>query len=214
MLRATPGLDRGRSNNALTPLRALARGEIAPALRRVEAFAARHGIAPGIQVSPEHVHGDLLEELDARGWSERWPALVMVAAPGAPACADELIVEEHASAGWLGAWAACEGRSDIAAHAETVFALLRGRAWFARLGDEAVAIGVPGSGLLGLFCIAVHPQRRRQGLGAAVVGALRARVEGATPYLQVEAANAPAIALYRKLGFREVYRYRHRVAPA
>ncbi len=32
-------------------------------------------------------------------------------------------------------------------------------------------------------------------------------------YLQVVATNAPAIALYRALGFTEVYRYHYQVAP-
>ncbi len=32
--------------------------------------------------------------------------------------------------------------------------------------------------------------------------------------MQVEAGNTAALALYQRLGLREVYRYRHRVAPA
>lgn len=52
LLRATPGLDRGRSNNALTPSRELLRGELDPAIEAVEAFAAEHSIRPGIQISP------------------------------------------------------------------------------------------------------------------------------------------------------------------
>ena len=178
----------------------------------MHAFAARHGITPGVQVSPEHVHGELLRALDARGWGERWPAIVMTARPGgAPA---PLTVDDHASAAWLDAWAVCEGRADVQAHAHTVFAALHGRAWFARHGSDAVAIGVPGDGLLGVFCMAVHPDRRRRGLGIALVSALCARAPDATPYLQVESVNAPARALYERLGFAEVYRYRHRVAPA
>jgi ribosomal protein S18 acetylase RimI-like enzyme len=71
---------------------------------------------------------------------------------------------------------------------------------------------VPGDGLLGLFCIAVAPALRRTGLARAIITALCARAPEAVPYLQVEARNAPAIALYRQLGFTEAYRYRHRVA--
>ncbi|MGH2881677.1 MAG: hypothetical protein ACRDPA_03070, partial [Solirubrobacteraceae bacterium] len=44
VLRATPGLDRGRSNNALTPCRPVSAGGIPGALARVEAFARAHGI--------------------------------------------------------------------------------------------------------------------------------------------------------------------------
>src|SRR5581483_2340796 len=50
-LRATPGLDRGRNNHALTLCRALAPVELDPALDRAAAFAAHHGIRLGIQVS-------------------------------------------------------------------------------------------------------------------------------------------------------------------
>jgi len=211
VLRATPGLDRGRSNHALTPVRTLDPSELAPALARADAFADRHGIRLGIQVSPEHLHGPLERLLDERGWDARWPTVVMTGAPGVRTAEDGLVVEEHASPTWLAAWARCEGRPDVQAHADTVFALLRGRARFARLDDDAVAIGVPGDGLLGLYCIAVAPERRRTGLGRAVVTALCAHDPDATPYLQVEARNTPAIALYRQLGFEEVYRYRHRV---
>jgi ribosomal protein S18 acetylase RimI-like enzyme len=214
-LRATPGLDRGRSNHALTPVRALQADEFAPALGRAATFARRHGIRLGIQVSPDHLHRELELHLDARGWDVQWPTVVMTAPPArAATLPTRLAIEDHASPAWLAAWSACEGRPDVAAHAQTVFAGLRGRAWFARLDAEAVAIGVPGDGLLGLFCIAVAPARRRAGLGRAIVSDLRARAPEATPYLQVESRNVPAIALYRGLGFAEVYRYRHRRAPA
>lgn len=62
----------------------------------------------------------------------------------------------------------------------------------------------------------VVPEVRRSGLGLAVVGALLdwGAAQGATTaYLQVLADNAPALALYDRLGFREHHRYRY-LAPA
>jgi ribosomal protein S18 acetylase RimI-like enzyme len=91
---------------------------------------------------------------------------------------------------------------------------LAGRATFARLGEEAVCIAVESAGILGLFCLAVDPARRRGGLGTALVRALLAGSRAGVAYLQVEEANTPAVALYERLGFTEAYRYRHRVAPA
>lgn len=77
---------------------------------------------------------------------------------------------------------------------------------------EPVAVGraVVMNGLAGIFHIATAKQERRQGHGRAIVSALmhRARDQGAMrAYLQVVAANEPAIALYRTFGFREAYRY-------
>jgi len=51
VLRASPGLNRGRSNHALTPCRELSVSEIPGAIDRVEAFARGHGVNVGIQVS-------------------------------------------------------------------------------------------------------------------------------------------------------------------
>jgi ribosomal protein S18 acetylase RimI-like enzyme len=82
------------------------------------------------------------------------------------------------------------------------------------LGDAAVGIAVESDGLVGLFCLAVDPARRRGGLGTALVRALLAGADAGSAYLQVEESNAPAVAMYQRLGFREAYRYCHRVAPA
>lgn len=212
VLRATPGLDRGRSNHALTPCRALDASELPEAIARVEAFALRHGVPTGIQVSPLSLHGELQAELDRRGWETRWPVLVL-AAPIARVDAElTLDVADHATPGWLATWARCEPGRDVAAHGRTVFKRLEGRASFARHDDVAVAIAVEDQGIVGLFCLAVDPARRRGGLGTAMVRALLAGSTASIAYLQVESANVAAVAMYERLGFREAYRYCHRVA--
>jgi N-acetylglutamate synthase len=217
VLRATPGLDRGRSNHALTPCRPLDGAELPGAIARVEAFAVRHEISTGIQVSPVSLHGTLMAELDRRGWGKRWPVLVLAAPIGAvagPAGALVLDVADRATPEWLAAWERCEPGRDVEAHAQTVFTRLAGRARFARLGDgAAVGIAVEADGLVGLFCLAVDPACRRAGLGTALVRALLAGSPADVAYLQVEERNAPAVALYTRLGFDEGYRYCHRVAP-
>lgn len=81
---------------------------------------------------------------------------------------------------------------------------------------QPVAFGrvVVGRGLAGLFSILTLPRARGRGAGRCVVEALLgwAHGQGArTAYLQVETDNAPALALYRRLGFAETYGYHYRV---
>ena len=67
---------------------------------------------------------------------------------------------------------------------------------------------------VGLFDIATDATLRRQGHATRLIAHLLewGRARGATrAYLQVEVDNAPARALYERLGFREVYRYWYRV---
>lgn len=216
ILRATPELDRGRSNHALTPCRPVAVEEVPGALGQVEAFSRRHGIRPGIQVSPLSLHGALMSELDRRGWGRRPPVLVLAGRRAADVWSEAAPLEraDHATADWLATWARCEPARDVEAHARTVFRLLAGRATFARVEDMAVGIAVEQWGLVGLFCLAVDPARRRSGLGTALVRTLLAGASAHIAYLQVEEANAAAIAMYERLEFSEAYRYCHRTAPS
>jgi hypothetical protein len=106
VLRATPGLDRARSNNALPPLRMLAEREIVSALAQVREFAGAHAVPTGIQVSPLCMHGGLDEALDRRGWSRGWPTLVLVgdtdsARRLATPSGGKLHVADRADAEWL-----------------------------------------------------------------------------------------------------------------
>ena len=74
----------------------------------------------------------------------------------------------------------------------------------------------PGGSWLGLAGLEVDPSHRRRGLGLALVAALVAwgAEQGAsTAYLQVHADNAPALALYDRLGFEHHHTYRY-LSPA
>ncbi|MDW6026368.1 GNAT family N-acetyltransferase [Mesorhizobium sp. BAC0120] len=75
------------------------------------------------------------------------------------------------------------------------------------------AICVHDGELAGLFEIATDPGERRQGHARRLVlSALKwARQHGAgQAWLQVEADNGAALALYRSIGFVEIYRYHYR----
>jgi len=69
-------------------------------------------------------------------------------------------------------------------------------------------------GYAGLYDIVVDSEHRRKGFGYDLCRALLAEAgkHGAkSAYLQVVAANAPAVALYKKLGYQHNYQYWYRV---
>jgi ribosomal protein S18 acetylase RimI-like enzyme len=78
----------------------------------------------------------------------------------------------------------------------------------------AVGLGVVVQGYLGLFDIVTAANWRNRGLGRQIVESLLAwgQASGAhSAYLQVLADNAPALHLYSRMGFQELYRYWYRV---
>ena len=219
IMRATPGLlGRGRSNHALTPARPLDRREYDGALERVCEFASVNGIDCGVQVSPLEIHVPLLDELSGRGWNIQQAVVVMT---GDTALVSdgfdpsfELFVSDHATPEWIGAWRHCDNRPDVDEHVRTVFPRMAGMARFAHAGNRACGISVELEGIVGLFCIAVSPDERRQGLGKKLVRGMLAGHSGSSlTYLQVFSENVAGLALYESLGFFEEYRYCHCVLP-
>jgi ribosomal protein S18 acetylase RimI-like enzyme len=80
----------------------------------------------------------------------------------------------------------------------------------------ATLICVHDGDLAGLFEVATAREARQQGHGRnLILSALKwARLRGARrAWLQVEADNAPALALYGSLGFETVYAYHYRRPP-
>ena len=68
---------------------------------------------------------------------------------------------------------------------------------------------------VGLFDVMTRPDLQRRGLATDITLALldwAGRHEADRAYLQVVPSNDPAVRLYAKLGFEEVYRYWYRVA--
>jgi len=78
---------------------------------------------------------------------------------------------------------------------------------------RVVAVGVGAaheSGWAGMHGMRTAPDARRRGCAQAIVVAAAAVAHAAGArglYLQVDAGNAAARALYRKLGFAEAYSY-------
>lgn len=162
--------------------------------------------------------------LDRRGWTAYNPTQVRTADLEVvlrdwPAPAYEVAVEPEPSAEWLGLYH-YRGGSELPPVARAVLTGSR-EPGFAVLRDGgrpvAVARGSVDEGWVGVTAVEVAPDRRRQGLGTAVMrGVLGwAADRGATSaYLQVAEDNAGALALYDRLGFARHHGYHYRLAPS
>jgi ribosomal protein S18 acetylase RimI-like enzyme len=139
-----------------------------------------------------------------------------LAAEGPPG----LRIDDRPSAEWLAVRDEASGHDpDVARTFRTVTdAIVLPKAFVVVPGPDgscAIGLGVRAGPLLVIESVAVPPALRNRGFGGAVVSALMrwGAGHGATgACLQVEANNAPAQALYRRLGFaRELYRYHYRI---
>lgn len=226
LLRAAEGFT-GRANSAL-PL-----GD--PGLPLDEALAAvtdwyrARGLPPMIVV-PAALDTEptaLDNHLSERRWATRpGPAFVMVAdLPLAGRLQDGLPVgrEVRVTSEPGDAWAAMyhyRGQAHLPAIARKVLTSAAAQSFVSiDTGDDVLAIArlSVADGWAGITAVEVNPAYRRQGLGAAITAAACQEAErhGITRvFLQVEVTNAPARALYERLGFGYSHRYHYRVAPS
>jgi len=132
----------------------------------------------------------------------------------------EVVCRSLAQDDWLDVYARLTGMPATAralhgAIVKGIGADCRGIALYSGGEPVACGLGVLEEGLLGLFDIVTASHHRRRGLGTRLLVELlawgRARsARGA--YLQVVADNVPALSLYERFGFRELYHYWYRVA--
>ena len=160
--------------------------------------------------------------LQARGYAQERASLTLIAPPAAESRGPPdgaVALEPLPSAAWLEALNRINGREgEPAAVFDAVLERIDAPAAFAAVRREgqivAGAYAALYDGWLCLEAVAVDPAWRRQGLGAAVVSALTGwggRQGARACALQVGEDNAPALKLYRRLGFaQELYRYHYR----
>jgi GNAT superfamily N-acetyltransferase len=229
-LRAAAGFTR-RANSVL------AVGEpgvpLDQALTAVARWYESRRLTPWVQVPDGSPYATALE---ARGWAREGDA-VLRTAPLAPLLelpAEGVTLSRTPDAAWIAAY------HRTGSLAEAALKVVSGgpSVWFASIpgamptaGTDADAVegagAVPAAGpvprAIGravvdgpwvLFgAVEVTPSSRRRGLATTVMGALarQAHAEGATAvYLQVEADNDAARALYDRLGFTDHHRYHYR----
>ncbi|MFJ6747097.1 GNAT family N-acetyltransferase [Streptomyces sp. NPDC091266] len=201
------------------------------AVERITHWYGERGLPALIVVATGHTDTDesLAAELAERGWADerhttvRTAALAPLADTGADAppgsagdASARVVLTRQPDAGWFALYNRAGEPTP-----EALKVLTGGPSvWFATVpgaDGRAAAIGrlVTDGRWAGFSAIEVDPARRRQGLATLVMAALaeRALQEGASAaYLQVEADNPGAGALYERLGFTVHHRYHYRRA--
>ena len=127
-------------------------------------------------------------------------------------------VHLHPIDDWLAAYCELTGMPEPARSLHRLLlGAINSECAFATLAEHgqvrACALAVVDHKLVGLFDLVTHPDYRRQGYARRLVSSLMAwgHQRGARhAYLQVVAENQPAVALYRQLGFSELYQYWYR----
>jgi len=219
LVRYSPGkAKRARCVNAV----ALGTQTLGDKLAACERLYREHQLPLVVRITPFTQPEHLDAHLEAQGWEVFDDSRVMV----------------HPDLSSLNAWTQPAGLRVILAHpdeyAQVVGALrgsspeqcdahaqrmktspvpYRGVVW--RRGDEVVACGqyAREGSLVGLYDVFTAPKARGQGLARKLCASLliQARAEGAqAAYLQVETGNAPARAVYHRLGFSDAYGYHYR----
>ena len=226
LLRFSPGkAKRARSIQAM----AAGAWPLDEKLRDAKARYEAAGLPALVRITPQSEPAGLDDALAVRAWRRFDESLVMArrltegdgaAAAGAPGSTRLAETDGATHAAWVGAQRGSSA-SEIAGHAARLaFSPVAYRALHLSEGDGHPLAGgqlaVDGDGFAGLYDVHVDRAHRRAGHARMLCRSLvaRAAAGGArVAYLQVDAGNAAAIALYRTLGFAEAYRYHYREAP-
>lgn len=214
MLRAAGG-HTGRANSCW----ALAQPDrpLDEAISMVEAWYGERGLEPLFRTTDGATDpANLAERLAARGYACEIETLTMLG-PLVPQPDAGVSLSPEPDAGFREVLFGVRHRGDGDAQERLeVLSRIASPVAFARLdlaeGPAAVGVCAVEGDWVGLSAMRTLDHARRRGLARRVVGALHAFAAGSGAtrgYLQVEAANAPAIALYRSLGFAPAYAYRH-----
>ena len=194
--------------------------------RCLKVFSAA-GLVPHVRITPWSLPAGLDDRLAALGWAAIDETRVMVASVAAPTAAAPSLPPGHeveacdgaSYAAWIGAARGStaverDGHARRLTQSPVPYCAFRVR----DAGGEFVAGGqIACEGrVAGLYDVLTVEAARGRGIASALCAHLvdRAAEAGATTvYLQVDAGNTAAIAVYRRLGFADSYRYHYRTSP-
>ncbi|MEX1103973.1 MAG: GNAT family N-acetyltransferase [Dehalococcoidia bacterium] len=194
-------------------------------LEACERVYRERGLVPIFRITSQPAEPQLDAELEGRGYRAFEPSLVQAAplAPsGGPTDAPEgLRFETMETEPWVAMVAGLRGwpAHDVEAHTRRMASSVLASHCLGLVAGESVAscglVTLEGE-YAGLFDIYTPPEFRGKGLAAVLCRRLLeiGREQGATTgWLSVLATNAPALAVYRRLGFETAYEYWYRVPP-
>lgn len=192
-------------------------GDLAAALKQVIDFYRSRNLMPRFQV-PLPSYGALNVVLDEEGWQPGLSVSVQIGdlAVLASAPQHDVSISSMPDDGWIEVFPPQLGRDGLAV-------LTGGGAFFATIYQldpgshkqvvAAIGRGAVSEGWFVITAINTISQFQHHGLATSIIRALSQHAQsfGAEKaFLQVSAANAPALALYRQLGFRQHHTYNHR----
>lgn len=218
--------DRSKAQRArcINPLQA-GQMSVQVKLQTCAAHYARQDLPVVVRITPFTQPANLDAQLEAWGWAQHDDSLVMVRAdlPTLPAWSQPAGIQaqrvDHEQYAHTVGLLRGSTQTQIQAHAQRLHACstgYEGMVWRQDGRVVACAQTARDGDLVGLYDVFTAPHARGQGLSRKLCASVLvlACAQGAQlAYLQVDAANAAALAVYRHLGFEVAYGYHYRVPP-
>jgi ribosomal protein S18 acetylase RimI-like enzyme len=191
--------------------------DVERAIGKAERRYHARGAPARFTVSDVSQPADLDARLAARGYAKGQQHVTMAKQVSATAVTPSDVTQSlDASPEWLTVYLGGLGPDRGPVAPRILAALPSARAFFACKHDDRVVssgLSVTCDGLASVQCMASVPAARRRGGASAILVAIEAwaRARNCSHlYLQAEASNEPAIALYRRFGFAIAGRYHMR----
>jgi GNAT superfamily N-acetyltransferase len=178
----------------------------AAALDEVEARYRAKGAPARLHTFDLSAPANLTELLDARGYGQGDATLTMVKRVGTTTRPSDVETADRATPEWYEVYLGAVTENRRISNAKILETIPRPCAFFTCRREQVIstALGVIDGKFAVIECVATRSDFRRGGGARAVLAALESWAAGQGARLiglQVDAANEPALALYRSLGF-------------